>query len=233
MSENKLFPIVILAGGLATRLYPKTLHTPKSLIPINGKPFIYWQLGQLSKAGIKKVVICTGYLSDEIEEYVGNGSNFGLQVTYSKDGEKQLGTGGAIKKALNMLPEEFFITYGDSFLNIEYEKVQDTYTKSKKMGLLTVYHNNGQWDQSNADLEGAQVIYSKNKPNPNFQFIDYGLSILKKEAIQHMPSTFDLSSLLEELSEKNEIVGFEAANRFYEIGSLAGINDFEAFLTQQ
>jgi len=101
------------------------------------------------------------------------------------------------------------------------------------MGLLTVYHNNGQWDQSNADLEGAQVIYSKNKPNPNFQFIDYGLSILKKEAIQHMPSTFDLSSLLEELSEKNEIVGFEAANRFYEIGSLAGINDFEAFLTQQ
>src|SRR5437868_13487271 len=98
-----LYPVVILAGGMATRLGDITRATPKALIDVNGEPFVAHQLRLLKERGIDQVLLCVGYLGEQIVEQVGNGRGFGLGVQYSFDGPRLLGTGGVIKKALAKL----------------------------------------------------------------------------------------------------------------------------------
>src|SRR5512133_904030 len=100
-------PVAILAGGLATRLRPITETIPKSLIEVCGEPFIAHQLRLLRSRGIEEVVLCIGYLGEQIEKVIGTGSAFGLRVRYSFDGKELLGTGGAIRRALDLLGEDF------------------------------------------------------------------------------------------------------------------------------
>jgi len=128
-----MFSIAIIAGGLATRLRPITENIPKSLIEFSGKPFIFYQLEYLYKQGIKKVVLCIGHLGKIIQEKVGDGRYFNLDIKYSFDGDFPLGTGGSIKKALPMLDKNFFVLYGDSFLPINFNSVKEFYLQKKKI----------------------------------------------------------------------------------------------------
>ena len=157
-----MYTVAILAGGLASRMLPLTEKMPKSLLSVNGKPFIHWQLDYLSKQGIDKVVICTGFLGEQIEDSVGDGKKFGLEVGYSNDGPSLLGTGGSLKQALPYLGEHFFVLYGDSFLPINFHAVQLFYESIGESALMTVFKNNGQWDKSNVHYEKDQIIlYNK------------------------------------------------------------------------
>ena len=124
-----LFPVVILAGGLATRIRPLTDTIPKALVPINNKPFIAHQLDLLRKQKVKRVVLCLGFLGEQIKNFVRDGSQFGLQVSYSFDGETLLGTAGAIQKALSQVDEKFFILNGDSYLTCDFFSVQNSFEK--------------------------------------------------------------------------------------------------------
>src|SRR5687768_7393740 len=142
-------PIAVLAGGLATRLYPLTSRTPKSLIPVAGKAFLKHQLELLRASGLEHVVLCVGYLGDMIQREIGNGSRFGLTIEYSSDGAMPLGTGGAVRNALPLLDEEFFVLYGDSYLPIDYAAVADFFHRSGKLGCMTVFRNEGRYDKSN------------------------------------------------------------------------------------
>jgi len=228
-----MLSVAILAGGLATRLRPITETIPKALIEIAGEPFINHQLRYLKKQGISSVVLCIGYLGEMIKSVVGDGSQFGLQVHYSFDGPKLLGTGGAIKAALPMLGADFYIFYGDSYLPIEFEPVEKAYFSSSKLGLMTVLRNNNQWDKSNVIYEnGLLVEYNKELVKPNMSYIDYGLGILKADVFAAYPEgeSFDLSKVYNDLSLKNQLFGFEVQNRFYEIGSHQGIVETEEYL---
>jgi NDP-sugar pyrophosphorylase family protein len=149
---------VILAGGYATRLYPVTKTIPKAMLQVAGKPFINHQLMLLKKNGISRVVICSGYLSKQIEDYVGNGSEFGLTIKYSTDGEKLLGTGGAIKKALPLLEDKFFVIYGDAYLDIDLKQVSEFFLRRNKKGLMTVFHNMYKWNTSNVVFVDGEVV---------------------------------------------------------------------------
>src|SRR5712691_5353435 len=128
-----MFPVVILAGGLATRLRPLTETIPKALIDVNGEPFIAHQLRLLRTNGIERVVVCAGYLGEMIQEYVGIGVRFGLHVAFVFDGPKLLGTAGAIKRALPLLGPEFFVLYGDSYLPCDYHAVQSSFMRANKL----------------------------------------------------------------------------------------------------
>jgi NDP-sugar pyrophosphorylase family protein len=228
-----MLPVAILAGGLATRLRPITETIPKALIEIAGEPFINHQLRYLKKQGISSVVLCTGYLGEMIQTVVGDGSQFGLQVLYSFDGPKLLGTGGAIKAALPLLGPDFYIFYGDSYLPIEFGPVEKAYFSSNKLGLMTVLRNNNQWDKSNVIYEnGLLVEYNKELLKPNMSYIDYGLGILRADVFSAYPEggTFDLSKVYNNLSLKNQLFGFEVQHRFYEIGSHQGIVETEKYL---
>ena len=227
--------VAILAGGLAKRLKKKTENIQKALIDIEGEPFISRQLTHLSNQGIKKVLICIGHLGNQIENYVGDGSKFKLKVFYSKDGNSLLGTGGSAKKASKILEENFFILYGDSFLPINFSNIQKAFFNKKKPALMTIIKNNNKWDKSNVFFKDNNLIYNKNNPKNNMNYIDYGLSVVNKSIFNLFPDNtkFDLSELFENLSNRDLLAGFEVYDRFYEIGSIKGIKDTINFFKKE
>jgi len=225
--------VVIIAGGAATRLRPVTETVPKALLMVAGKPFIAHQLLLLRKNGIKKIVICSGRLSKQIEDFVSDGSEFGLSVTFSVDGEKLLGTGGAVKKALPLLEEEFFVMYGDSYLTVHFNDVYDYFRAYSGMGLMTVFKNRNTRGNSNIVFKGGKIItYDKKNKMEEMDYIDYGLGILKKTAFDAMAAKeiFDLSELYQDIISKKQMSAYEVSERFYEIGSLSGLAETERYI---
>tara|TARA_B100000949_G_scaffold197907_1_gene184198 strand:- start:179 stop:883 length:705 start_codon:yes stop_codon:yes gene_type:complete len=220
-------PVAILAGGLGKRLGQKTINKAKVLIDVAGKPFISRQLNYLRDQGIKDIVICIAYLGEQIKDYIGNGSKYNLKIFYSDDGDQLLGTGGSVKKACRILGENFFILYGDSFLPIDFSLVEKSYFQQKKPALMTVLKNEGLWDKSNAYFKDKCVEYNKKNPQKNMHYIDYGLNVVKNSIFYNFPSNkaFDLADVFEDLSSKNLLAGLEIYDRFYEIGSINGLND--------
>jgi NDP-sugar pyrophosphorylase family protein len=228
-----MIKVAILAGGLGKRLGSLTLDTPKSMININNKPFIEWQLNLLSKKGVREVVLCTSHHSQIIKDYVKDGKRFNIEVKYSDDGPGQLGTGGAIKNAIELLGDSFMVIYGDSYLDIDFAEVEKGFGDSNLPAMMTIYKNKGKYDLSNVLFETSIIKkYSKNKVNSNFQHIDFGLSLFKREVFNEIKegSYFDLADLCEELAENGKLAGFEVKNRFYEVGSKEGIEDFLKYI---
>lgn len=226
--------VVILAGGKATRLYPLTRTIPKSMIEICGRPFFEYQIKLLLKNNIKNIVMCVGTFYRQIVDFFGDGQKLGVSIQYSiEDPEKLLGTAGALKNAEKYLDDVFFVMYGDSYLPINFTKVYEKFKNNKKLGLMTIYKNNNKFDKSNVSKLGDLVtVYDKTGKENNLEYIDYGLLILKKEALQMIPSNefVDLGVLMQKLIEKRELISYEVHDRFYEIGSVSGIKDFETYV---
>jgi NDP-sugar pyrophosphorylase family protein len=225
--------VVILAGGLATRLYPTTKTLPKSLIEIAGKPFIHHQLALIRDKGVTHVVLCVGYLGEMIEEYVGDGSPWGLELQYSYDGDELLGTGGAIKKALSLLPDSFFILYGDSYLDIDYSVVIERFYDDNLPVLMTIYRNQNAFDTSNVLMKDGKILkYDKKSRDPAMEYIDYGFIVIRKEVFfQYLANEpFDLSLVLSRMADSGQVAAFEVEQRFYEIGSAQGIRETEEYI---
>jgi len=223
-----VYPVVILSGGLATRMGEYTEKIPKAMIDIAGKPFIHWQLSMLRDEKVEHVILCIGHLGEMIESYAGNGSQYDLRITYSYDGDRLLGTGGAIKKIEDKLPGVFFVLYGDSYLEIPYEPLVNAFKASGKKGLMTVYENEDLYDVSNVIFQNNELIaYRKHDKVKEMRHIEYGLGILKKDAFSDFSpgEVFDLAKVYEKLANENELLGYEVYNRFYEIGSPGGLNE--------
>ncbi len=228
-----MLPVAILAGGLSTRLRPITEKIPKSLVEVAGRPFVFHQLEWLRGEGVESVVLCLGHSGERIVGAVGNGSAFGLSVDYSFDGDRLLGTGGALKNASSKLGNAFFVLYGDSYLCCSFAEVQVAFAKAGKLALMTVLRNEGQWDTSNVEMHDGQLVrYDKRHPDANMRYIDYGLSVVYSALFSAYGSdeVFDLADVFAELSVRRELAGYEVSQRFYEIGSHRGLKETEEFL---
>jgi NDP-sugar pyrophosphorylase family protein len=226
-------PVAILAGGLATRLGPLTKQTPKCLLEVSGRPFVHHQLRQLRDRGVRRVVLCLGYLGEQVTEAVGDGSAFGLEVAYSFDGPELRGTAGAIRRALPLLGEAFFVLYGDSYLECRYADVQAAFEDAGKLALMTVFHNEGRWDTSNVEFRDGRILaYDKVDRTPAMEYIDYGLGVLDRRAMEVVPESgsCDLATVYQQMLRRGELAGFEVSERFYEIGSVAGLEETRAHL---
>jgi NDP-sugar pyrophosphorylase family protein len=239
---------LILAGGLATRMRPITETIPKALIPVGGVPFIDHQLRWMAGHGVTQVILSIGYRGDMLRDHVGDGARFGLGVSVVDEGADLRGTAGALRLALDQgaLDDAFLVTYGDSFLPIDFAAVWDAFQASGAPALMTVFHNAGRWDSSNAIYAaGRVVLYDKRRqtrPAADFAFIDYGLLAMKRSVIAaRVPAPAavagggpvakrDLAEVLHGLSVDGQLAGMEIAERFYEIGSPAGLADFEAWM---
>jgi NDP-sugar pyrophosphorylase family protein len=226
---------VVLAGGLGTRMRPFTDDRPKALIPIEGRPFVDHQLAHLAAHGVTDVVLSIGYRGEALRAHVGDGARFGLRVVYVDEGTKLRGTAGALRLALDegALAERFLVIYGDSFLPIDFEDVYAAFERAGKPALMTVFRNEGRWDTSNAIFDGRLVTcYDKQRrtrPAEEFTFIDYGLGVLERRLIAERVAPegrADLADLYFELARQGELAGYEANERFYEIGSPSGLEDF-------
>ncbi|MFP5228629.1 MAG: sugar phosphate nucleotidyltransferase [Acidobacteriota bacterium] len=231
LQRESLWPprLALLAGGQATRLRPLTSFMPKSLIQIAGEPFLAHQLRLIRAGGIHEVVLCCGFLGDQIEDFAGDGSQFGLSISYSHDGQRPLGTGGALLKALPLLGQRFLVMYGDSWLTEPIEPVWRAFLDSGKPALMTVFRNQNRWGASNVEFrKGTVVRYDKRHPAPAMRHIDYGLDALDASVLSHWTvPVFDLGDVWTGLARYSLLAGYETSDRFYEIGSLAGIRETE------
>jgi NDP-sugar pyrophosphorylase family protein len=231
-------PVVILAGGLATRMRPATETVPKALLPVNGRPFADIQLTWLQSLGVREVVFSIGYLGETIVRHVGDGGRFGLQVRYVADGDRPLGTGGALRVVSDsrLVGGTFAVINGDSYLSLDLAAVEDVFETSGCPALMTVMRNRNRWDASNAVFEGGRVIYDKSRPEEwreRMEWIDYGFSILTRTAVTDRIApgeVADLADLMRDLSAAGQLAGYEVADRFYEIGSPEGLADLERHL---
>ncbi len=223
-----LFPVAILAGGLATRLGSLSQQTPKSLLEVAGRPFIHHQLRRLHDQGIRRVVLCVGHLGEKVVDSVGNGSAFDLDVAYSFDGPELRGTGGAVLQALPLLGSAFFVLYGDSYLECNFAAVQEAYEAAGKLALMTIFHNQGQWDQSNVEFRDNRLVaYDKIQRSDKMHYIDYGLGVFHRRAfdIELEQGPLELATVYKRTLERGQLTGFEVSERFYEIGSQAGLQE--------
>jgi len=231
-----MLPVAILAGGLATRLRPATEKVPKSLLDVNGEPFIVHQLRLLKAHGVSRVVLCVGFLGEMVRNAVKDGRAFGLEVKYSFDGSALLGTAGALKRALPLLGRAFLTLYGDSYLLCNYVSVAQKFEESRKQAMMTVFRNEGQWDTSNVEFtDGRIVAYNKKERTPRMKYIDYGLGAFTAKAFERVPGerAFDLAELYQAILADGELAGMEIQQRFYEIGSPAGLEETARFIASQ
>ena len=229
-------PVAILAGGLATRLRPITEKIPKSLVAVACRPFLAHQIELLRGQGLCDLVLCVSHLGEMIEKEFGDGSKWGMRIAYSFDGDQLLGTGGALRRALPLLGEKFFVLYGDSYLPIEFKPVADFFQRSGKQGLMTVFRNEGLYDTSNVWFSDSEIkVYDKRQRLPEMKHIDFGSTMFTAKAFAEMSAgqKFDLAELMQRLLAQSQLAGYEVTQRFYEIGSPAGLAELEVFLTRK
>jgi NDP-sugar pyrophosphorylase family protein len=234
-------PVVILAGGLATRMRPATNTIPKSLLPVNGRPFADIQLTWLRSIGVTEVVFSIGYLGNAIRQHVADGNRFGLRVQYAEDGERPLGTAGALRAVIDagLVGESFGVINGDSYLSLNLPEVEAVFATSGRPALMTVMRNRNRWEASNAVfLEERVAVYDKSRPKEwraRMEWIDYGFAILSRPAVTDRVASgtvADLADLMRDLSMAGQLAGYEVSERFYEIGSPGGLADLERHLAQ-
>jgi N-acetyl-alpha-D-muramate 1-phosphate uridylyltransferase len=228
---SELPPVCILAGGLGTRLGHHVRDTPKPLLDVGGEPFLLHQLRLLAAHGAGSAVICVGYLGERIVEAIGS-RRFGVEIAYSHDGPEPIGTLGAVRKAVGLLGERFLVLYGDTYLRIDYRSVTEKWVQSGLPAVMTVLRNEGRWDTSNAEFDGDRVrSYDKRNPEPTMRWIDYGLGGFERSVLNAVgPEVTDLADLYHALAAREQLFGYTATERFYEIGTPQALEETSAFL---
>ena len=212
---------------------PLTNPLPKALLEVAGEPFLAHQLRLFARQGIANVKLLVGYRWEQIRAFAGDGSRFGVRVDYIVDGPKLFGTGGAVRRALDRLGPEFLVTYGDAWLDTPYGAVIEAFHASGLPAMMCVFRNENRWDMSNVVFENGVIrLYSKTRRLSEMRHIDWGLGMLKAAVLATRPidEPWDLSELYEELSVAGRLAGYEVAQRFYEIGSLAGLTETDRLL---
>ena len=224
--------VVILAGGLAMRLGDLTRNQPKTMVKVLGRPFLEYQLEFLWKSGIRNIILCLGYMGEQIERHFGNGKRYGMNIRYSFE-DMPLGTAGALRKAKALLDDVFFTMYGDSYLFLDFPATMSYFQSQNKLALMTVYKNYDCYDRSNTVIEGNLVKkFSKQEKTKDMVYIEYGANIFKKEVLDMIPENqlYSLDALFPKLIDQEQLLAFEVRERFYEIGSPQGLKEFEGFI---
>jgi len=229
---------IILAGGLGTRLKPLTKKVPKVMVPVQGEPFIVHLLRLLNKNGIHRVVLCIGYLGEQVKDYLGNGEGLGITIRYSKEREGLLGTGGALRQARNLLDESFYVVNGDTYLPINYNEVERAFINCGKKALMAVYDNKeNSGVRNNVALDSLTVIrHQKDKFTPALKYADAGLLILNREVLDFIKDGSSISleeGLYPSLIEQGELSAYITEQKFYDIGTPEHLRAFEEFLGEK
>lgn len=232
-----MFPVVILAGGLGTRVASVTGGSlPKVLLPVGDRPFIDVKLAGLAAQGAEDVVLLVAHGAEQVRAHVGDGASLGLRVHCVEDPGGPLGTGGAVRAALAHLPDTFWVTYGDTFLRAPMAEIERCFVASRRLGLMTVLHNRDELETSNVDINGSLVTaYDKACPPGNHEYIDYGLLLLGREAFSPHPAgeAFDLGDLIRDLVRRRQLLAFPVSERFYHVGTPEALSEAAAFLRRE
>jgi len=226
--------IAILAGGLGTRLGPLTKDQPKSMVDVHGRPFLAWQLDLLRRQGVTDVVLCVGHLAGPIARHFGDGSAFGVRLRYSDEGERRLGTAGALRWAQALLEEAFFVMFGDSYLLFDFRAIMEHFLARDRLALMVVHRNENRWNRSDVAVEEGHVTAYAATPRPGMVHINAGLSVLRRAALETIASqpSASLQDLYATLIPQRQLLAYETRQRFCEVGSLAGLEEFRRLVAE-
>lgn len=212
-------PLLILAGGRATRLGALSAETPKFLVPVDERRcFADVQLEWVRAQGLRRVVLSVGHRADDIRAYVGDGHKYGIEVTYALDGAQPLGTGGAVKRAFPVVPPLVIVTYGDTILDLDVAAaVQAIGDHSALMSVIETPPGH----RSNATFDGERLRYDKQQPGPDWRWLDYGLLVLRDRFLHQLPDVvpLDLAAPLHDCSSRDDLAAFRAERPFFEINT--------------
>jgi len=227
---------VILAGGLGKRLKPLTEGIPKVMVSVNGKPFLLHLLQLLKSQGISDIVLCIGYLSQQVRDFFGNGEILGVNIRYSEEREKLLGTGGALKQAQSLLANYFLVINGDTYLPIDYADAEKAFLRRAKKALMVVYNNQEDTGTKNnvALDDNLRVIrYDKESLAPSLKYVEAGALVLRQEVLSLIKEGDSISleeGLYATLIQQGELAAYVTKQRFYDIGLPEQRVIFEGFL---
>ncbi|MHB1867371.1 MAG: sugar phosphate nucleotidyltransferase [Nitrososphaerales archaeon] len=229
---------VILAGGLGTRLRPYTETIPKPMVPVQGKPFLEYELLLLKSHGISDFVLCVGHLGEQIVDYFGDGKKHDVRIQYSYDGQNLLGPAGALKRAFSILNDSFFVTYGDAYLRLDYQKVMADFMNSDKLALMVVYENRNKYGRSDVIVKDGYVVsYNKSDlgKNEGMASINFGVSALRKHALEAIPENKPCGEeeFYGKLIQQRQLLAHPTMERFYEIGNSNSLREFEEFISTE
>ncbi len=235
LPETEDIQVVVLMGGLGTRLGEQAKNCPKALTKVGERPFFDYQLLLMKEYGFRHFLFLVGHYGKMVEDYYGDGNRYGIRISYSYDGEKLLGTGGAVRKAYHLLRDDFLLLYGDSFMDIDYKETIYRYFKGRLSGclsLMTIMENNNCLDRSNViGKDGKIILYDKKNFTEEMRYIDYGVNMFAKTVFQRydddMP--FDIGDVQNRLSKEGRLSAHEVTNRFYEIGSPKSLELFNSY----
>jgi MurNAc alpha-1-phosphate uridylyltransferase len=230
--------VVVLAGGLGTRVAHVTgPDLPKALLPIGGHPFIDFKLAELTAEGADEIVLLVGHNADALEQHLREAAiPGGVRVRCVEDGPALLGTGGAIRRALDDLPARFWITYGDTLLDVPMEAVERFADDSGVNGVMVVLENVDQWETSNVSVgDGRVAVYEKGAPPGTHRFIDYGMLLLTRDAFAGRPvdEPFDLGEILHQEIAGSRLGAWTAQERFHDIGTEAAWRETDAWVQER
>lgn len=232
---SEILPIAVLAGGLGTRVRHRTgPSVPKALLPINGVPFIDLKLRELRDGGATRVVLLVGHGGRRLQDHVGSGDRFGLEISVVHDPPNLLGTGGALYRALPELGSEFIVTYGDTLLDVPLDELVELLLSSNAIGVMTVLTNDDRWETSNVDVtRGWVTSYEKPAHSGRHRHLDYGMIALRASAFDNatLDEPFDLADIWRALARRQQLRAMFVNRRFYDIGSEAAILETERFMT--
>ena len=227
---------VVLAGGLGTRIREVTNGlVPKIMVPVLGQPFIKWKLESLREMGVTEVTLLIGELGNLVEDYLWHNYPTGLSIQCLHDGPKLLGTAGSIRKVLHKLPQEFWITYGDSYVLADLEAAESKLTKTSHDGIMTLFHNMDTLEISNASTLGDLVFkYDKNSKPGEHEWIDYGLLYLKSQDFLDIPidQVTDLEIILGQIIHRKRMMMWETKERFWDVGTPEALQSTEDHFRQ-
>ncbi len=235
MPEMENVQVVVLMGGIGSRLADMTKSVPKPMLPVCGEPFFLYQFRLLLLAGFKKFLFLVGYHAEQIQDYFADGGRYGVQIDYCYDGPERLGTAGAVVQAYDKLDDSFLLLYGDTLLDIDYYEIVYRFYLGKLKGrtsLMAVYHNEDRLDTSNVNFkDGAIVKYNKKIPTKNMHYIDYGISVFDKEVFAgfRQGDYIDLSDIQMKQASEKLVAACVVRKRFYEIGTPASLAYFEEY----
>jgi N-acetyl-alpha-D-muramate 1-phosphate uridylyltransferase len=223
---------VILAGGLGTRLRPVTEEIPKAMVPVNGRPFLEYEVDLLRREGVDDLVVCIGHLGGAIKDHFGNGKNFGVRIRYSDDGPRLLGPAGALKRAEPLLSGSYFVTYGDAYLRAPYAAMMKRLHSSGRLALMAAYRNNGKHGRSDLRVRGGMVVRYDKNGGAGMSWINYGVTAMRKRALESIPAGREVGeeSFYGGLIERGELIAFPVRRRFYEIGTPASLEEFARYI---
>jgi NDP-sugar pyrophosphorylase family protein len=220
----------ILAGGLGTRLYPMTHDVPKAMVPVAGRPFLEREIELLRQASVTDIVLLVGHLADQITDHFGDGSRFGVRIRYSNEGPKLLDTAGAVRQAMDLLDDTFFVTFADSYLVLPYRQIWDDFHAAGKEALMVVYRNDNQFDTSDVFVEDGLVLaYQKSPPLPGAFYINDGLMIFRRDSLKAIAEgeRISLQQFLQPVVARRQLMAWKTQQRFFEIGSFSGLKELE------